>query len=101
MITISWQTIITLASFVTAVVTLFKLYNKGYDMIKHQAEQDKKIQELRKDLNDTVKDIKSEQALLTYGLLACLKGLAEQGCDGPVKEAITKIEKHLNEAAHT
>jgi len=38
--------------------------------------------------------------LVVYGLLACLKGLAEQGCDGPVSEAIDRIEKHINKKAH-
>ena len=47
-----------------------------------------------------VKRTKEEQALLTYGVLACLKGLKEQGCDGPVEEAINKIEKHINQVAH-
>ena len=32
--------------------------------------------------------------------LACLKGLKEQGCNGPVTEALNKLEKHLNQAAH-
>ena len=40
------------------------------------------------------------QTLLTYGVLACLKGLKEQGCNGPVSEAINKIEKYLNKKAH-
>lgn len=44
--------------------------------------------------------IREEQTLLTYGVLACLKGLREQGCNGPVTEAIDKIEKHINKAAH-
>lgn len=44
--------------------------------------------------------MKKEQCLLTYGVLACLKGLREQGCNGPVSEAITKIEKHINQEAH-
>ena len=57
--------------------------------MRRQKEQDKIIQ-----------NIQSEQAILTYGVLACLKGLKEQGCDGPVTEAIQKIEKHLNEKAH-
>lgn len=35
------------------------------------------------------------------GTLACLKGLAEQGCDGAVTEAIAKIEKHINKNAHS
>ena len=89
MITVSWQTLITAAAVLTAVITLFGRYNKLYDWVKKQDEQDKEI-----------KEMKEEQAILTYGILACLKGLKEQGCNGPVTEAINKIEKHLNEKAH-
>ena len=35
------------------------------------------------------------------GVLAALKGLAEQGCDGPVHDAIDTLEKHLNIQAHS
>ena len=83
------QTVITVAAFVSAVIALIKTYNRGYDFVKQQKKQDCDIVE-----------IKEEQALLTYGVLACLKGLKEQGCDGPVTEAIQKIEKHLNQKAH-
>ena len=44
--------------------------------------------------------IRKENTLLTYGVLACLKGLEEQGCDGPGHEAIDKIERDLNLRAH-
>ena len=44
--------------------------------------------------------IKSELCLLNYAILAALKGLKEQGCNGPVTEAIAKLEKHLNQSAH-
>ena len=44
--------------------------------------------------------IRREQTLICYGVLACLKGLKEQGCNGPVTAALDKLEKHLNEAAH-
>ena len=44
--------------------------------------------------------IKEEQSILTKGVLACLKGLKEQGCNGPVTEAIKQIEDHINEEAH-
>jgi hypothetical protein len=47
------------------------------------------------------KQMNEELALLTYGVLACLKGLKEQGCNGPVSEAINKFEKHMNEKAHS
>jgi hypothetical protein len=44
--------------------------------------------------------IKEENTLLVFGILACLKGLREQGCNGPVTETIDKIEKYLNQKAH-
>ena len=44
--------------------------------------------------------IRQEQILICCGVLACLKGLKEQGCDGPVTEALGKLEAHLNQAAH-
>lgn len=47
-----------------------------------------------------IKDIQSEQTLLCYGIRACLQGLVEQGCDGPVHDALDKLDKHLNKAAH-
>lgn len=47
-----------------------------------------------------IKSIQSEQTLLCYGIKACLQGLAEQGCNGPVHEALDKLDKHLNQKAH-
>ena len=89
MVTLTWQTIISIAAVITAITTVLTRYNKLYDWVKKQEEQDKAI-----------KSIQEEQTLLTYGVLACLKGLKEQGADGPVSEAIDKIEKHLNTKAH-
>lgn len=86
----TWQTVISLSAVLTAIIAIARTYNKGYDWVKQQEAQEKEI-----------KGIKEEQQLLTYGVLACLKGLQEQGCDGSVTDAIDKIEKHLNEKAHT
>lgn len=88
-VTITWQTIITAAAGVAAIAALLKTYNRGYNFVQRQEKQDA-----------IIKDIQEEQSVLTYGVLACLKGLHEQGCNGPVTEAINKIEKHLNEKAH-
>ena len=44
--------------------------------------------------------MKEEQTVLTHGVLACLKGLKEQGCDGPVSEALDQIEDYKNKRAH-
>ena len=50
--------------------------------------------------NEELKAIRKEQTLICYGLLACLQGLKDQGCNGPVTEAMNRIEEHLNQAAH-
>ena len=44
--------------------------------------------------------ILEEQTVICFGVLSCLKGLREQGCNGPVTEALSRLEKHLNRAAH-
>ena len=98
--TITAQNIITLAAVIAAVVAIVKYYNKAYDLVKHQKEQDVEIASLKKGMKEDMDSIKKEQTLMTYGVLACLKGLKEQGCDGPVTEAIDKIDKYLNQAAH-
>ena len=49
----------------------------------------------------SIRDIQEEQTLLCYGIKACLQGLAEQGCDGPVHEALDKLDRHLNKKAHS
>lgn len=51
-------------------------------------------------LEEDSKTNKKENALLLRGLLACLKGLQEQGCDGPVTISIGEIESYLLEQAH-
>lgn len=83
------QTIITIASVITALGAIFGVIFAVYKWYLKQEKQDKDI-----------KAIKEEQTLLTYGVLACLKGLKEQGCDGPVTTAINQIEKHINKQAH-
>lgn len=56
---------------------------------------------IKKQKNDVdIKLIKDEKTILTKGILACLKGLHEQGCNGPVTDAIENIEDHINKNAH-
>ena len=54
---------------------------------------------LRKQETGLTESLQERQLLMT-GMLACLKGLQEQGVDGPVTEAITSIEKYLVEQSH-
>ena len=83
------EIILTTASLITAlgvILGLFVAIHKIY---------------LKREKNDSdIKLIKEEQGILTKGVLACLKGLKEQGCNGPVTQAIEEIEEHMNKNAH-
>ena len=93
-------TIIAIAGVVSALLTLGAVARKVIKWFEKQEEQTKDIEKLRKQTKDDIKDMEDELCLLTYAILACLKGLKEQGCNGPVTEAIGKVEKHTNQAAH-
>lgn len=54
----------------------------------------------QKALAEEMRGIRHEQTIICYAVLACLEGLGELGCNGPVTEARKMLEKHLNKAAH-
>ena len=83
------EIIVTSASVITALGVILGLFIAIHKWVLKQSKQD-----------DDIKSIKEEQSILTKGVLACLKGLKEQGCDGPVTTAINEIENHLNKEAH-
>ena len=99
-ITLTWQTIITASAFLGAVVAIATLIAKLVRWVDRQKKQDEDIKALRKHHEEDMAIIKEENTLLVFGILACLKGLREQGCNGPVTETIDKIEKYLNQKAH-
>ena len=83
------EVIITAASVVTALGVIFGILFAFFKWL------------MKRDKNDVeIREIKEEQTILTKGVLACLKGLKEQGCDGPVTVAIGEIEDHINKQAH-
>lgn len=116
------QTIITAGAVVSALVLLGTWLFKFYDKFKKVDENAKEIARVEKEakerdsalekrLDNKIEDLKTvhqndqggiqeELTLVVYSLLACLKGLQEQGCDGPVSVAVDKLEKHLNQKAH-
>lgn len=81
--------IITVASVITALGVILGAIFTAYRWYLKNEKQ-----------SDSIKEIKEEQSILTTGVLACLKGLKEQGCNGVVTETIRKIEEHINKQAH-
>ena len=88
-IVITPQGLITAGAVLAALIAIFGYYNKVYKFIMQQKKQD-----------EDIKGMKEELTVLTHGVLACLKGLKEQGCNGAVTEAIADMEKYLNKKAH-
>ena len=81
--------ITTIAAMITALGVIFGAIFAAYKWFLKQEKQDRDI-----------KSIKEEQTVLVRGVLACLMGLKEQGCNGPVTEAIEQLENHINKQAH-
>lgn len=83
------EIIITVASVITAAGVISGAVFTIVRWFMRQSKQD-----------DDIKAIKDEQSILTQGVLACLKGLKEKGCNGPVTDAIAQIENYINKQAH-
>lgn len=83
------DTIIKAAALVTALGVLGGVAVSLY----RASERDRKQSEI-------IKEMIAEQSLICYGLRGALQGLIEQGCNGPCKDALEKLNKHLNEEAH-
>lgn len=83
------DTIIKAAALVTALGVLGGVVVSLYK----SSERDRKQSEI-------IKEMMAEQSLICYGLRGALQGLIEQGCNGPCKDALEKLNKHLNQEAH-
>lgn len=86
---INWETIITVGKIIGALGVITSTVVALY----------KTVESVRLQKQD-IRSIKEEQTLLCYGLRGALQGLIEQGCNGPCKDALDKLEKHLNKEAH-
>lgn len=90
-----------IVSIITPVIAVYKVYKKNVDnrfknIENTIKEQQQEIEILKK---ETIIN-KRENLLLIRSVQACLKGLKEQGCNGPVTEAINNIDEYLLKASH-
>ena len=83
------STVISLVALLTALYTLFKYYNKIFTWVKKQENQDKDIQ-----------NIKKEMTLICYCMSATLDGLMQLNCNHSVPVAKDKLDKYINQKAH-
>lgn len=105
------QTIITAGSVVTAAILLVQRFAKGVRWFDKQEKQstdiealhlkhDEDVEKLENKVAEEIRKNNVELQILTRGILACLKGLQEKGCNGPVTETAREIEEYLNTKAH-
>lgn len=99
-ITITWQGIITASAVIAAMLSIYAFVSKVVLWIDRQNQQEQEIERLKKHHDEDIKELKEEQTLLVEGVLACLQGLQERGCNGPVSLAIEKYTNYLNAKAH-
>lgn len=97
---ITWQALITAGSVLAAAGAVLAVVVKVFRWIDRQSQQDKELGQLKAKHDKDIAALQKEQTLIVFGLLSCLKGLQEQGCNGPVTAGIEKLEKHLNLKAH-
>lgn len=88
----------TLAGFVTAIYKFIK--KVVLDKINKNTADIQVLQEKVQVIEDEIKEGKEERLILLKGQLACLKGLKEQGCNGPVTQAIQDIEEYILTKSH-
>ena len=94
----AFGTLTVLGGFFIAIYKFIK--NIVLDKIAKNTEDIKQLQIEVTKLQCEVKESKEERLILLKGQLACLKGLQELNCNGPVTEAIQSIESYLISKSH-
>ena len=90
------QTIITTAAVIAAIIAIVGYYNKVYGWVKHQEEQDERMDRIEKEAASERKEL----TLIVYALSACLDGLGQLGANHTVQVAKDKLDKYSNKQAH-
>lgn len=88
-VTVSVDTIITIAAVIGALGVIFGVVFAVYRWYLKQEKQDKDIAH-----------IKEEDTLIVFALSACLDGLQQLGANHTVPIAKDKLDKYINQRAH-
>lgn len=88
-VTVSADTIITIAAVIGALGVIFGVVFAIYKWYLKQEKQDKDIAH-----------IKEEDTLIVFALSACLDGLQQLGANHTVPIAKDKLDKYINQRAH-
>ena len=81
--------VVTIAATIAAVTAIFGTIFTIYKWYLKQEKQDKDIKKINK-----------ENAMIFYGLSACLDGLQQLGANHTVSTAKKKLDEYINNQAH-
>lgn len=98
---LTWQTVVLAGSVLASISGFSALAWRFFSWVSRQKQLEEEIRALKQEGERREESVNEEQTLIVYGLLACLKGLQELDCDGPVSEAILRFDEHLNRKAHS
>lgn len=104
-------TVVAICGCITGVAAVIALMVKFVRWIDHQKDQDTELKALQEKHDEDMKELKAVQekqmnqlqhelSVICYGVRGALQGLIENGCNGPCKKALSKLDKHLNLTAH-
>lgn len=91
------STLITIASLITAVTVIITALTKIHKWFLKQEKQDAEIKKIKE---VDIPHLKDELRVICTGVLACLDGLEQQGCNHSVPKAKAQLEEHINKVAH-
>jgi len=90
----------TVAGVITATGVVVAAVLKFVDWLRQPGKQARDLDALHDRHDAEMKAVQTELTVIVYGLRGALQGLIEKGCNGPCKEALQMLDKHLNKSAH-
>ena len=94
------ETIIELSKIVGALGVLLGVVIAFVKWIAKQEKQSIDIENLKASHDEDLKSVQEELCVVNYAVLASLDVLMQKGYGGNVKEAHSKLQKHINNKAH-
>lgn len=95
-VTLTLGEILRVAGVIVALWGAYKVIMEAIERIGSKHDREQKWDAYDKQ----IKDIKDEQCLMTYCMLAMLDGLDQLGAGDSVAEAKDKLSRHINQTAH-
>jgi len=92
--------LIALAGSISVILVLLGGFMKLYTPIKKQLNRMDRLERWTAKQQQDIESSKEGRLVIISGVLACLEGLKEHGCNGCVNEAIHDIKKYMIVQAH-